>query len=163
MKSSFTTRRIYTRSGGMRTTFGDFVCMNCHNFVSAEAALSGVHNRNHCPYCLSSRHLDLYEAGDRLSACKAVMRPVGLTLKRAYKKYAQPGEGELMLVHQCEECGKVSINRIAADDDNQRILEVFRAATSLGGDLSHLLTTNGVILLGLQEASWVMRRLFGQP
>lgn len=162
MKTSFTTRRIYTRSGGMRTTFGDFVCMNCHNFVSAEAALSGVHNRNHCPYCLSSRHLDLYEAGDRLSACKAMMKPVGLTLKRANKKYARPGEGELMLVHQCEECGKLSINRIAADDDNQRILDVFHAALRASGDLSHLLAGSGVTLLGPQELTWVMRRLFGQ-
>src|SRR5512141_10251 len=127
MRTRFTNQRTYTRSNGLRTTFGDFVCMNCHNFVSAEAALSGVQNRNHCPYCLSSRHLDLFEAGDRLSACKARMQPVALTLKRSARKYARPGDGELMLVHVCEDCHKVSINRIAADDDNETLLGIFQA------------------------------------
>jgi hypothetical protein len=47
----------------------EFKCGHCHAFVSMEPILSGVQNRNHCPYCLWSRHLDLYEAGDRLSAC----------------------------------------------------------------------------------------------
>ena len=56
----------------------DFRCQHCGAYVSASRVLSGVSNRNHCPYCLWSRHLDLFEAGDRLAACKAPMRPVGL-------------------------------------------------------------------------------------
>ncbi|HEY4722578.1 MAG TPA: RNHCP domain-containing protein, partial [Anaerolineae bacterium] len=94
MKTQLATQRIYTRSNGLRNTFGDFVCVHCRNFVSAQAVLSGVRNRNHCPYCLSSRHLDLYAAGDRLSACKARMKPIGLTLKRQSKKYARCDQGE---------------------------------------------------------------------
>ena len=62
MKTNFSRQHIrQTGSNGLRNTFGDFVCMVCHNFVSAEPAVSAVHNRNHCPYCLSSRHLDLFE------------------------------------------------------------------------------------------------------
>lgn len=159
MNARFTTRRTYSRSHGMRNTFGDFVCMYCHNFVSAEPTLSGVHNRNHCPYCLSSRHLDLFEAGDRLSACKARMKPVTLTLKRSTRKYARPGDGELMLVHLCEDCGKVSINRIAADDDNEQVMNL--VAGSISDDLRCLLIESGIAPVDASEAQWVRRCLFG--
>jgi hypothetical protein len=162
MKTRFTTQRTYTRSSGLRNTFGDFVCINCHNFVSAEAALSGVHHRNHCPYCLSSRHLDLFEAGDRLSACKARMQPVALTLKRSARKYARPGDGELMLVHVCEDCGKVSLNRIAADDDNQKLLGIFQGASQLDYPMRRLLAENKILLIDKADLQFVTRRLFGQ-
>lgn len=159
MNTRYTTQRTYTRSSGMRNTFGDFVCLYCHNFVSVEAALSGVHNRNHCPYCLSSRHLDLFEAGDRLSACNARMKPVALTLKRSTRKYARPGDGELMLVHVCEDCGKVSINRIAADDDNAQVMSL--VARHLDDGLRRLLDENGIAPIGNTEAQLVRRGLFG--
>ncbi len=97
-------------------SFGDFKCAHCHVFVSSAHLISGVNNRNHCPYCLWSCHLDLYAAGDRLSACKAPMRPIGLTMKTGRNKYQRESRGELMLVHQCTDCGTLSINRIAADD-----------------------------------------------
>lgn len=159
MNARFTTRRTYSRSNGMRNTFGDFVCLYCHRFVSADSAISGVHNRNHCPYCLSSRHLDLFEAGDRLSACKARMKPVSLTLKRSTSKYARPGDGELMLVHVCEACGKVSINRIAADDDNEQVMSFI--AGYLDDSLRCRLEENGIAPIGNTEMHLVKRGLFG--
>src|SRR5512140_2100662 len=136
-----------TRSHGPHDTFGDFVCMVCRNFVSADAGISGVRNRNHCPYCLSSRHLDLFEAGDRLSACKSNMRPVALTLKKTAKKYSSAGQGELMLVHLCDECGKLSINRIAADDDPATVLEVFERSRELDNAMKSTLTQRGIAIL----------------
>jgi hypothetical protein len=163
MKTNFSphhTRRAV--SNGLRNTFGDFVCLVCHNFVSAEAALSGVHNRNHCPYCLSSRHLDLYKAGDRLSACKARMRPMALTLKRTGKKYNQPNQGEMMLIHLCDECGKLSINRIAADDDIETVLEIFEGSRKLGAEMKSLLTESGISLLDAGDVHLVRERLLGR-
>lgn len=115
------------------STFGDFTCAHCHAIVSSAHFLSGVNNRNHCPYCLWSCHLDLYAAGDRLSACKGQMRPIGLTLKIGRNKYQRDARGELMLVHECVDCGTLSINRIAADDDSSTILAVFQA--SLGSPI----------------------------
>jgi hypothetical protein len=47
-----------------------------------------------------------------------------LTIKVTRKKYGA-GRGELMLIHLCIECGRPSINRIAADDDSQRVFNVF--------------------------------------
>lgn len=162
MRTSFISQRTYTRSTGLRNTFGDFTCLNCGSFVCADAALSGVHHRNHCPYCLASRHLDLFEAGDRLSACKGAMLPVALTWKRSLKKYALPGDGELMLVHRCRDCGGLSINRIAADDDNARILALLHGSAVLEDELRETCRAAGIQVLGAGETRLVTRCLFGQ-
>lgn len=135
------------------STFGDFRCGNCGAFVSSMNMLSGVQNRNHCPHCLWSRHLDLYAAGDRLSACKAGMKPIGLTMKKSRNKYQLSPRGELMLVHLCIDCNVVSINRIAADDDPQMILHVFQSSMELRSPNDNILF--------LQDAAIVQRQLYG--
>jgi len=163
MKTNFSRQHIrQAGSHASRSTFGDFVCMVCHNFVSAQPALSGVHNRNHCPYCLSSRHLDLFEAGDRLSACKSNMRPVALTLKKTARKYSSAGQGELMLVHLCDECGKPSINRIAADDDLAAVLEIFERSRELDQRTKSTLTQSGIVILETGHLLFVRQQLFGR-
>jgi DNA-directed RNA polymerase subunit RPC12/RpoP len=139
----------------------DFKCGRCHNHVSAEPFISGVQNRNHCPYCLWSRHVDLHKAGDRLAACKGQMEPIGLTLKQIHKKYASPDDGELMLIHRCLECGKVSINRIAADDVPEALFDVFKASLErVDPDLAAL-AENGIQALAFQDTGLVRARLFG--
>lgn len=142
-------------------SFSGFWCMGCHQYVPAAAMFSGVQNRNHCPYCLRSRHLDLFEAGDRLAACKAVMKPVGLTVKKTAKKYG-PVQGELMLIHLCVECGKLSINRIAADDDAQRVLEMFEASLRLDAPVRQRLAESEIRTLGATDLALVRARLFGR-
>ena len=142
------------------TINSDFRCKHCHNYVSTDPALSGVNNRNHCPYCLYSRHLDLYQAGDRLAACKEKMRPVALTLKQTRKKYGRD-QGELMLVHQCIDCGSISINRIAADDDAETILSIFRSSQHLDPHTHAQIIRSGVQALNEAAADVVRARLFG--
>jgi len=149
------------RSRAGRNTCGDFVCMVCHNFVSAEAALSGVQHRNHCPYCLSSRHLDLFKAGDRLSACKASMRPVALSLKKTCKKYAGENQGEVMLVHLCAGCGKISINRIAADDDSENLRGILEASYCLDNGLKSLIAIAGIAIITRGDHHLLQFQLFG--
>ncbi len=58
-----------------------------------------------------SRHLD-NTPGDRRSTCGARMEPIGLTFKR---------DGEIMIVHKCLSCDKLSPNRIAGDDNTYAI------------------------------------------
>jgi len=125
----------------------DFICGYCHHYVSTMHMLSGVNNRNHCPYCLWSRHLDLYAAGDRLSACKGGMRPIGLTMKKGRNKYRLDLGGELMLIHVCQDCGSLSLNRIAADDDRDSILEVFRRSRKPEVHLYMELERQGIVIL----------------
>ena len=143
-------------------TNADFKCLHCRGYVSSAEMLAGVGNRNHCPYCLWSRHLDLFEAGDRLAACKAPMRPVGLTLKRSRNKYASAVSGELMLVHLCTECDRISINRIAADDVPEMIIEVFEASLTESVWLIQQNKDLGIKLLGDESFEIVYRQLYGQ-
>lgn len=137
-----------------------FKCAHCRTYVSCEPLLAGVQNRNHCPYCLWSRHLDLERPGDRLAACREKMQPVGLTLKRRPKKYGTE-RGELMLIHVCLDCGKVSINRIAADDLADRLFEVFEASLKMERPMRTRLEACGVEVLGKKDRNVVSERLFG--
>lgn len=141
------------------SSFGDFKCGHCFVLVSSAHILSGVNNRNHCPYCLWSCHLDLYAAGDRLSACKGQMKPVGLTMKLGRNKYRLEKGGELMLVHQCIDCGTLSINRIAADDDSSAILSIFRE--SLTTDLHTRCEAHGIRILNDNDRDILCQQLYG--
>jgi hypothetical protein len=142
--------------------FGDFACLHCGLHVSAEPRLSGVNNRNHCPYCLRSKHVDLHTTGDRLAACKGKMEPVGLTLKRQHKKYAGGQAGELMLIHQCAGCGALSINRIAADDGPASLWEVFEASLAVTPAWQAAAQAAGIDQLGAAAREVVRARLFGK-
>ena len=142
-------------------TFGDFKCAHCGHIVSSVHWLSGVNNRNHCPYCLWSRHLDLYAAGDRLSACKAPMQPIALTSKRSRNKYSH-GYGELMLVHQCTACDSISINRIAADDDAGMLLVIFNNSFALPARTRNLLLECEIVILPPSSLPMLGLQLFGK-
>jgi hypothetical protein len=139
----------------------DFTCTHCGNFVPAGIIAAGVNNRNHCPYCLWSRHLDLFQAGDRMAACKAPMQPIGLTQKRAHKKYVSATGGELMLVHLCSECNKISINRIASDDLPEPIIEIFDYSLTLSPQLRGQIRESGITLLGSESIDILHQQLFG--
>jgi ribosome biogenesis GTPase len=149
----------------MRTrtaSFGDFRCAHCHGIVSSTPILSGVNNRNHCPYCLWSCHLDLFSAGDRLSACKAAMKPIGLTMKKGRNKYQRESRGELMLIHECVECKTLSINRIAADDDSATVIRIFQESLLLDRQIYNRCQENGIVILSAQETEIVHTQLYGR-
>jgi len=137
-----------------------FSCQHCGIEVSSEPGVSRVLNRNHCPICLWSKHVDLYQAGDRLNACKAGMRPVGVTFKQERNKYGS-GLGELQLIHQCTGCGGISINRIAADDDAELIWDIYEDSLRVGLAGNENLLAQGIHPAGLEEKKWVYQRLFG--
>lgn len=156
-------RHTTPRYGWKRAFRSDdgFACKYCQAYVHNLPALSGVQNRNHCPYCLWSRHLDLFRAGDRLSACKANMQPIGLTVKPGHNKYGSNQPGELLLVHRCNECGMISINRIAADDMEDELLQVLMDSSMLDADTRIKLNTNGIHLLESRDALVVFGQLYG--
>lgn len=86
-----------------------FVCLNCEKSVPYSAP--GTKNRNHCPSCLCSLHVD-EEIGDRKSSCKGLMMPIGKVFK---------ADGEEVLIHECEKCGFIRKNRVAGDDDYEKV------------------------------------------
>ncbi|MBQ8614156.1 MAG: RNHCP domain-containing protein [Ruminiclostridium sp.] len=82
-----------------------FTCSSCGRTVVPEGA--GSSHRNHCPNCLSSLHVD-EEPGDRESECGGIMEPISVWVRK---------NGEWAIIHRCKRCGKLSSNRIAADDN----------------------------------------------
>jgi hypothetical protein len=74
----------------------------------------GTRHRNHCPYCLWSRHVD-ESPGDRRCACRAPMKPVGIEVK---------DHGEWAIIHRCTGCNTIKTNRIAGDDVELALLQL---------------------------------------
>ena len=89
-----------------------FTCRVCGRTVVSAGA--GTLHRNHCPYCLASRHLD-HEPGDRAAGCGGVMEPIAVWVRRG---------GEWAIIHRCRICGALSSNRIAADDNPMRLMSI---------------------------------------
>jgi hypothetical protein len=152
----------YTRRDRSGVDQAGFTCRHCNLYVPCDPTLAGVQNRNHCPYCLWSRHLDWRVAGDRLAGCRATMQPIGLTLKRSRNKYAAERDGELMLIHRCTICAKVAINRIAADDCATAIMQIFDSSAQTSAVCQDELDRIGVSMLTKGDAELVSERLFGK-
>lgn len=65
-----------------------------------------------------------------------------------------------MLIHECVECGSFSINRIAADDDPDSILDVFNDSLSLSRQLLVRCEEQGIMVL--MDLESIYTQLFGQ-
>lgn len=92
-----------------------FICGHCGRRVGPLP--SGGRNRNHCPYCLYSRHVDSERSGDRASSCKGMMEPIGV--------FERPN-GEEVITHRCVRCGFERFNRVGADDDEVAVAALTR-------------------------------------
>ena len=121
----------------------------------------GTANRNHCPACLWSKHMDEKESGDRKATCMGMMEPIGLTFKKeGLDKYGKERQGEIMLVHKCEKCGKVVINRIAGDDQTNQIMSLFEKTQK--NKISKTQNIDGVRVLGEEDRNEVRAQLYGK-
>lgn len=90
-----------------------FICGNCGKKVNP--VLYGGSYRNHCPFCLHSKHVDTEIPGDRSSACKGLMKPIGVFTRKT---------GEYVLVHKCLKCNFERFNRIAGDDNIDLVVKL---------------------------------------
>ena len=71
----------------------EFVCENCGRVVPK----LGYTCRNHCPYCLYSKHLDI-NPGDRAETCHGILEPIGLEIS--------PKKG-YVIIFKCKKCGEI--------------------------------------------------------
>ena len=93
-----------------------FVCENCKK----EVEVLNYTSRDHCPFCLYSKHVDI-NPGDRLNSCLGLLKPIGIEkFKDTYK-----------IIYKCDKCGEIKKN-IQAMDDNMD--EIIRVSTN-GGNL----------------------------
>ena len=86
-----------------------FICENCKKEVLPLSYTS----RDHCPYCLYSKHVDI-NPGDRENNCKGLLEPIGIEkYKDTYK-----------IIYKCLKCKKMHKNIMAKDDDMNKIIEI---------------------------------------
>lgn len=86
-----------------------FICENCEKEVDRLNYTA----RDHCPYCLHSKHVDI-NPGDRANSCKGSLKPIGIEkFKNTYK-----------IVYKCEKCGDIHKNITASDDDFSLIIDL---------------------------------------
>lgn len=88
----------------------EFVCEHCGKKVSK----LGYTSRDHCPYCLYSKHVDNMP-GDREEDCKGLLKPVQVELdsKKGY-----------VIIYKCEKCGAIRKNKAAVDDDKDLLIKL---------------------------------------
>jgi DNA-directed RNA polymerase subunit RPC12/RpoP len=77
-----------------------FACAHC----GRDVPLGGRRPRDHCPWCLYSRHVDVVP-GDRAADCGGLLVPVGVESSRK----------GMMLVYRCSSCSAVRRNRVLDD------------------------------------------------
>jgi hypothetical protein len=151
-RANFERERVRKR---IREQRGGFKCCNCRLQVVVNAQM-GTHNRNHCNMCLWSRHVD-EKKGDRRATCQAGMRPIGLT----FRIESRGRRGEIMLIHACSGCPKISINRIAADDLDTEIVGVFNASLEMSDGLRRKVLGQGIIPAIKADNREIQRQLYG--
>lgn len=87
----------------------NFKCENCNKEVLKLEYTA----RDHCPYCLYSKHVDI-NPGDRACACKGLLVPIDIEkYKKTYK-----------IIYRCEKCGYEHKNIVASDDDIEQIIKL---------------------------------------
>ena len=89
---------------------GCVTCAHCGHVFHTDAP--GTSERNHCPRCLYSLHLDI-KPGDRKSGCRGAMEPIAVWVR---------DKAEWALIHRCAKCGILKSNRIAGDDNEVLLL-----------------------------------------
>ena len=88
----------------------EFICKNCGKKVPK----LGYSCRNHCPYCLHSKHVDK-NPGDREEKCHGDLEPVSLELD---------GKKGYVIIFKCKKCGKIRKNKAAKDDNMDLIIDL---------------------------------------
>ena len=83
-----------------------FICDHCQK----EVPKASKSCRNHCPFCLHSKHLDV-NPGDRASSCHGTLKPVGYFLRKKMEIYIQ---------FQCTKCLMKRVNKANQDYDNMQ-------------------------------------------
>ena len=87
----------------------NFICDNCGHEVDKLNYTA----RDHCPYCLYSKHLDI-NPGDRNNTCQGLLMPINIEkYKNTYK-----------IIYKCSKCNQIHKNVMATDDNYDLIVRL---------------------------------------
>jgi len=138
------------------------ICCRCDNEAIFSVDIDVAHI-NHCSHCLSLYHIDKNFSDDCSTNCGGCMHAIGLTFKKeGNDKCNNQKEGELMIIHKCVICDKVSINRLATDDDEVAILVLFHKSFLLDNATKQKILNEGIEMASLKDKERVFIKLFGK-
>lgn len=87
----------------------NFICEHCGKSVEKSTYTA----RDHCPYCLFSKHVDI-NPGDRQNTCHGLLQPISIEkYKSTYK-----------IIYKCERCHQQHKNIVEKDDDMNLIIDL---------------------------------------
>jgi hypothetical protein len=90
------------------------------------------------------------------------MKPIGLAFKNyEVNPFTCRGSGELMIIHQCINCGKISPNRIAGDDNEYHILSILEDSLNMDAILLGKIKNLGINIISPKNKDKVLISLFG--
>ncbi len=90
------------------------------------------------------------------------MEPIGLTFKNIKTNpFTGKVRAELMIVHLCLHCGKISCNRIAGDDNAYIITCLLENQNKLDREIIISLTSQNIRLLTQNDRHVVFTSLYG--
>lgn len=69
--------------------------------------------RDHCPYCLYSKHVDIMP-GDRKNSCCGLLEPINI------EKF----KDNFKIIYKCQKCKELHKNIMAKDDDMNLIIKL---------------------------------------
>ena len=87
----------------------NFICENC----GKEVKKLGYTARDHCNYCLYSKHVDI-NPGDRKNSCHGLLKPISI------EKY----KDSFKIIYRCEKCHQIHRNIMASDDNMDLIINI---------------------------------------
>jgi len=88
----------------------EFRCVVCGNDVKKLEYTA----RDHCPNCLCSIHID-NNPGDRECSCLGILRVIS---------WEKGKKDDIKLVYKCDKCGEIKKNKMAIDDNYDKLLEI---------------------------------------
>lgn len=90
-----------------------FIC----DFCGKNVAKLNYTARDHCPYCLMSKHVDI-NPGDRMEDCHGMLKPIAVeNHKKGYK-----------IIYRCERCRQIRKNIMATDDNIDLVIDIMVSA-----------------------------------
>jgi len=90
------------------------------------------------------------------------MKPIAITYKPERNIYSRNRTFELMLVHECTNCGVFSKNRIAGDDNEYSIERVYLESLTLPVEKINRLNKQGIDILVSTDKETFMNSLYGR-
>jgi len=94
-----------------------FICEVC----GKENPPASATCRNHCRECLCSKHVDK-NPGDRDESCHGILIPIDIEISGAEMK---------SIIFKCKKCGMIRKNKIALDDNREKLFEVIEKKVNL--------------------------------